>query len=595
MLNLSFIWVRKMKAITIPVFGLLMLMITTIGFFIIWASGSTMESKSLLKGELAISLGHHCDLEMRGLKASAPAIAEQPINELAQHGGALTGTAEIKKWTYDDPEVGIDNLKYVLEYKVLSSLPIDSYNLGSSERMLILNEPYIKFEFGADDCGGIVDVPVYNVVNNVKTLEKTYQYSNKPKCLRFKGAQNFTIYDNLIRGNCFVSFNYDEKINTGYMKLINAARLMYDDGIYDYSSSIATETSDASGGVNITSIDDKYDKCSVILWEPSVISQFSSTTSPDPGFTRKEGLKNSIDYAITCGWKDKLGLASIKKEELSEDVIKGNISKVLNSFNESYNNIYSSQNMEFNYSIEDVRKLGENDYVSDIKFTLRDKNTILESDPLKIKVKYLELYFMDQMMFIISDDIRPTYTNNETQALSFYSPTSYSNFSVTWDDNSGDVDAYIVADFTGSYEEYKMLGTYPNFYYNTTVLPAGRYNYRFMANDSFGNQNTTSDSSFTIAKAPTEVHLYLDNIQGDRTYTQNEIANFTATVNVSELAVSISTNITGWTEPSGITAVYNTNQLTYIGVFNITGYTVGNVNYTGSYETWYANVTAVIP
>jgi len=52
--------------------------------------------------------------------------------------------------------------------------------------------------------------------------------------------------------------------------------------------------------------------------------------------------------------------------------------------------------------------------------------------------------------------------------------------------------------FTGSLQNTSISGTYPNYYYNSSVLPAGTYRYRFVANDSAGNSNATSVQYFTI-------------------------------------------------------------------------------------------------
>jgi hypothetical protein len=110
-----------------------------------------------------------------------------------------------------------------------------------------------------------------------------------------------------------------------------------------------------------------------------------------------------------------------------------------------------------------------------------------------------------------SDNLAPTYTNNQSQTVTVYSPTNYSNFSITWNDNSGSLyGAYLENNFSGTLKNSSMTGPYPYYYYNSSALPAGSYQYRFFANDSSGNTNYTPDIKyFTIAKvAPTGIQSF---------------------------------------------------------------------------------------
>jgi len=121
------------------------------------------------------------------------------------------------------------------------------------------------------------------------------------------------------------------------------------------------------------------------------------------------------------------------------------------------------------------------------------------------------------------------------------------------------------------------------------LLGAGSYNYTY---NTTGNANYSSNSTWNtliISKGAVNISLWLNDSE-NKTYNIYDIANFTAQSNVSGLTVNISTNITGWTEPSDTTTIYNTTNLTQTGVFNITGYTQGNANYSESSRTYYATV-----
>jgi len=122
------------------------------------------------------------------------------------------------------------------------------------------------------------------------------------------------------------------------------------------------------------------------------------------------------------------------------------------------------------------------------------------------------------------------------------------------------------------------------------LLGAGSYNYTF---NTTGNANYSSNSTWNtliIFKGPVNISLWLNDSENNEGYDIYDIANFTSQSNVSGLIVNISTNMTGWIEPTGTTTVYNTTNLTEEGIFNITGYTEGNVNYSESSRTYYATV-----
>jgi hypothetical protein len=100
--------------------------------------------------------------------------------------------------------------------------------------------------------------------------------------------------------------------------------------------------------------------------------------------------------------------------------------------------------------------------------------------------------------FSYRETTAPSYSNNQTQLVSTYTPTGYSNFSITWSEGSNSVNAYLENNFTGSLKNITMPGTYTNFYYNSSVLVVGAYQFRFVANDSYGNSNATATQYFTI-------------------------------------------------------------------------------------------------
>jgi len=123
----------------------------------------------------------------------------------------------------------------------------------------------------------------------------------------------------------------------------------------------------------------------------------------------------------------------------------------------------------------------------------------------------------------------------------------------------------------------------------------GAYNNNFSA-QVLGNENYSSSALVTlwwnVSKGPTNISLYLNGTQNNNSYVQNNIANFTAVINVSGKTVYLDSNYTGWTLQSGTTPLMNYTTLSTIGDwYNLTGYFLGDENYSSSTRTYFFNVT----
>jgi hypothetical protein len=139
---------------------------------------------------------------------------------------------------------------------------------------------------------------------------------------------------------------------------------------------------------------------------------------------------------------------------------------------------------------------------------------------------------VDYLPLARPDTTSPTYTNNVSSTVNTYLSTNYSNFSITWSDDSDSISgAYLENNFSGSLTNTSMSGSYANgYYYNSSVLGANTYQYRFVANDSSNNTNATPILTFTINKATNPVNLYLNgSLNQNRTATYPDSFNATGT------------------------------------------------------------------
>jgi len=98
------------------------------------------------------------------------------------------------------------------------------------------------------------------------------------------------------------------------------------------------------------------------------------------------------------------------------------------------------------------------------------------------------------------DEAEPTWSNNQSSTPTNYSPTTLSEFNITWTDNI-DIDTVLIEqNWTSPASNLTMTNdTYDGSIYNySNVLPAGTYYWKSYANDTSNNWNGSDTWAFTI-------------------------------------------------------------------------------------------------
>jgi len=205
----------------------------------------------------------------------------------------------------------------------------------------------------------------------------------------------------------------------------------------------------------------------------------------------------------------------------------------------------------------------------------------------------------DAHCFEVSDPTPPQWSNNATKYTSpvEYKPEDNHGFQVEWIDSDSDVDNAIF-EWDGT-NNYTMSNTSSTFYYNITGLAVGTYSWKSYTNNTYGYENSTDTWSYEVTQNTSgTVDLFLNGTQGQFNMSQNEYLNTTAVLSgVDETQIEIWTNYSDGTWKlwdSGNSPLENITQLTVAGIFNFTA-NFTNANYTSAYESWIANVTAIIP
>jgi len=202
------------------------------------------------------------------------------------------------------------------------------------------------------------------------------------------------------------------------------------------------------------------------------------------------------------------------------------------------------------------------------------------------------------------DGTAPTWSANNTSPPSgvIYSADANYQFNVTWNDDIAIDKVLIEENFTstGAPQNYTVTTNDSSVYYHiVTDLPAGTYAWRMYANDTSGNENKTDQWTYTVAQVTSDVKLWLNDSKENKTYEKGQIANITASINVTGKTVKINANFTGSDKEiaSGTNSATNITDTTNLGVgiYNITAYFAGDTNTTADPVTYYLTVEDATP
>jgi hypothetical protein len=191
----------------------------------------------------------------------------------------------------------------------------------------------------------------------------------------------------------------------------------------------------------------------------------------------------------------------------------------------------------------------------------------------------------------ITIENKPNWYNNTPPPDAQYSPNQTYQFNITWIDNDGLNE--VILEFNGvNYTNSSgSLSKNGNVYNKSfTDLPAKAFTYRWIANDTYGNSNSTGNLTYVVAKnSSVQVNLTLGGIESNKTYFINQTANFTAFLNVSDKTIHLDSNCSSWNNLTDTnSSVTNTTNLTCSGLSFVTAYWNAE-NYTN--KTFYFGVT----
>jgi len=203
--------------------------------------------------------------------------------------------------------------------------------------------------------------------------------------------------------------------------------------------------------------------------------------------------------------------------------------------------------------------------------------------------------------FIIIDGTPPVFSDNKTYPnssapygltcqfnITIFDETNISSVILEWNDTAS-IANYTVSTFSGSGSRNSTR----EYYYSLSNLSVGNHTYRWLANDSMNNTNSSQNFSYSIIRAASLSRLFLNGTENNRTYIFGEFANITALLNITGKNITVFANFSGSPEiiagnnTSSVFNVTNTSNLNASSVYNITSAFSGDENYTASSVTYY--------
>ncbi|MBI3413345.1 MAG: S8 family serine peptidase [Candidatus Aenigmarchaeota archaeon] len=128
----------------------------------------------------------------------------------------------------------------------------------------------------------------------------------------------------------------------------------------------------------------------------------------------------------------------------------------------------------------------------------------------------------------------------------------------------------------------------------SVILSGGIYNYTLAFTESENYSFANITRILTVTKRPTSITLLLNGSAANFVYNYSTFANFTATVNISGKNLTLTSNMSGWTDQNATNRVNNETLLNQPGIFNITAYFRGDDNYSASLQMLFATVADIV-
>ena len=167
-----------------------------------------------------------------------------------------------------------------------------------------------------------------------------------------------------------------------------------------------------------------------------------------------------------------------------------------------------------------------------------------------------------------------------------YQPGKYFEFNSSWTDNYNVDTVWFEHNFSGnlvnSTTTEVALQTHS---FNISNVAVGSYYYKWYANDSMNNINSTVEYNYIIQKATSEVNLLLDSVSANRTINEDNNVNITGDM-ITPMFDYLEVYLDGVLINSGNNPLENITYFDTPGIYNVSAVYTQTENYSSSTENY---------
>jgi len=202
---------------------------------------------------------------------------------------------------------------------------------------------------------------------------------------------------------------------------------------------------------------------------------------------------------------------------------------------------------------------------------------------------------------ILIDTTPPAYSNQTSNPATpaTYNPAATYKFNMTWTDTNVVDKVLFESNFSGVMQNATAYTFGGGIYtVNITGVAAGNYIYKWNANDTLNNMNSTQAYGYTVMQASPILSLTLNSTSANISINEGSTINITAAATTPAsgyIELYVTNTTTTVMINNGTSQISNNTLFANPGLYNITAYYPATQNYTSGSKTYYLTVNDTTP
>lgn len=302
------------KGIAIPVIGLALVVVSVIFFFLFFSGTSTKEMTTILKGEVALSMGHDAELTRKMAVEGIEPSAVRATYDLGNEGGGF------QLWGKNSPS--LSELKRKLQDRI-SSTGISTIKKYNNKRVIDVGIADVQIDkYDSSPCGSVSGDYIHST------------------CFHIDGIRALTITDARIKGELDSGINLSKNINSGYFELLSIGRKLFENENYK-------------------------------IRKDKVVPNCIASLPPATGDYHQMQIDYLINNSLWCGYGDNAGLISLT-DFSNQNAVNSVLNNILNSIKSDLESKYPSN---INFDFKQTNVIQDNRIIVTVYYTLEDEDS----------------------------------------------------------------------------------------------------------------------------------------------------------------------------------------------------------------------------